>query len=189
MLDLLLAWENRGALQDAVIVILCLVAIFQGGGPERAAIAIWVLCFEAPSLIYREWMGSGVRLAGFDPFLAAKDFVAGALWVTVALYANRNYTLWIAGTQLLAIGAHLARGLIESVSPTGFLFLVVAPGWFQLVFMSIGFTRHILRKRKYGSYRDWRMVRKPLDFDALAEGVGLDAAVEVESSPKREDKS
>ncbi|MEM6475158.1 MAG: hypothetical protein AAF687_03230 [Pseudomonadota bacterium] len=165
----LLAWDYRGVIQDILIVALIVVAIVSGGAPERAAIAIWCVCFELPTLVYRDIIGLDFRLTGVDTFLAAKDIAAGMLWVALALYANRNYPLWIAGVQLLAIGAHMAQGLIDSISPVGFMVLVVAPGWLQLCAMGIGFTRHILRKRKYGQYRDWRIVRKPPDFGPIAQ--------------------
>lgn len=170
MFDLLLASDFRGDLQDALVVILCGVALFCGSTPERAAIAVWVFCFELPSLIYRDWLGLSVTLNEFDFFLASKDVVAGACWIALALYANRNYTLWIAGIQLLAIGSHVARGLVESISPIGFVSLVVAPGWMVLIIMSIGFTRHILRKREFGTYRDWRIVQKTVPSPPLKPG-------------------
>lgn len=174
MLELLLASDTRSLIQDILIVMLSVVAIIWGAAPERASIAIWVVCIELPTIVYRDWFGMGVSLDQIDLYLAAKDFAAGGLWILVALYANRNYTLWIAGAQLLAIGSHVARGLVESISEIGYIFLVIAPGWIVLTMMVIGFTRHIVRKRKYGRYRDWRTIRKEIDFAAIDEVSNLD---------------
>ena len=159
MTDLLHAWEIRSLVQDILVISLLLAAFLFGAWPERAAIATWWISFEIPGLIYRDLLGIEVLVTGLDPFLVSKDVAAGVLWISLALYANRNYTLWIAGVQLLAIGAHVARGLVESISPIGFVFLVVAPGWLQLIFMIIGFTRHYLRSKEYGKYREWRISR------------------------------
>ena len=167
MLDLLLASDTRSFVQDWLVVILILVALIWGAAPERAAITIWVICIELPTIVYRVWLGADVSLDGLDLYLAAKDFAAGLLWIALALYANRNYALWIAGTQLLAMGSHVARGLVEAISPIGYAFLVVAPGWIILIIMAVGFTRHGLRRRKYGPYRDWRIVRKAPDFGTI----------------------
>ena len=188
MTEILLASDTRAWFQDVLVYGLCVIAILWGAGPERAAIAIWWTCLELPDLAYRYVLGMDVLLTGVDGYLAAKDLAAGLLWIVLALYANRNYTLWIAGTQLLAMGSHVARGLVESISPIAYIFMVVAPGWIQLALMVVGFSRHILRRRKYGVYRDWRVIKKPLDFEALAQGTGLSSAVEVERTAKQENE-
>ena len=156
MIELLQASDLRSLVQHCVVIALCVTAFVWGGGPERAAIATWCICFELAPFVYIDLLDLPVLLSGFSPFHATKEICAGLLWMAVALYANRNYTLWIAGVQLLAIGANVAQLMTDAISPIGFLFLIILPGWFQLLFMSIGFARHIRRKRKYGPYRDWR---------------------------------
>ena len=156
MIELLLASDARAWAQDILVLILCLTALVWGAGPERAVIGIWVFCVELPKFIYRDWLGYNVLVDQVDMYLAAKDVAAGLLWVVLALYANRNYPLWIAGVQLLAVGAHVARGLLEAIAPISYAFLIVAPGWIILVMMAIGFTRHIMRERRFGPYRSWR---------------------------------
>lgn len=161
MLELLLASDTRALAQDFLVLLLCVVAFLRGAGPERAAIAVWVICVEIPKLIYRDLLGYDVQVDQVDIYLALKDAAAAILWVFLALYANRNYPLWIAGVQLLAVGAHVARGLLEAIAPISYAVLIVAPGWIVLLIMTLGFTRHILRTRKFGKYRDWRISRRP----------------------------
>ena len=156
MIELLLASETRTWAQDGLILGLCVAAFVWGRLPERAAIAIWIVCLELSDLIYRDLFGYQILVDQVDMYLAAKDVAAGLLWVVLALYANRNYPLWIAGVQLLAVGAHVARGLLEAIAPISYAFLIVAPGWIILVMMAIGFTRHIMRERRFGPYRSWR---------------------------------
>ncbi len=155
----LLASDYRSDIQDVLAFVLILVAFIWGGWPERAVAATWLICFEVAVRVKSYFWEDSRQLLEVDVFLASTDIVAGVFWIGIALYANRNYTLWIAAMQILAMSAHVARGLAESISPIGYTVMVVAPGWFQLIFLGIGLTRHILRKRKYGPYRDWRTVK------------------------------
>ena len=157
----LLASEYRTVIQDVLAFAICGAALVWGGAPERIVALTWLVLFEFATKLYRGLFGAdGYQLMGVDWFLATGDLLAGAIWLTVALYANRNYTLWIAGLQLLAVIAHLARSLAEAISPIAYITMVVAPGWLQLFIMALGLARHVLRKRRYGKYRDWRIVRR-----------------------------
>lgn len=169
-MELLFAAESRAFVQDLLVYCLTLLAIFWGSKPERAAISIWWLCIEVPEIIFIEQLGYQISLTGIDPYLASKDLAAAGLWTALALYANRNYTLWIAGIQLVAVGSHLARGIVEAIAPIAYVFLVIVPGWMQLLVMAIGLARHVLRKRQFGSYRDWRIVRGPAGLPPLRPG-------------------
>ena len=152
-----LASDFRGVLQDILVVTICLAAFVWGGGPERAAAVTWVLVFEVPGAIYRSLLDPDTKLTVVDAFSATTDVVAAICWVAIALYANRNYTLWIAAMQVLAVTAHMARGLLEALSPIAHLSMTVAPGYLQLAFLGVGLVRHIRRKQKHGPYRDWRV--------------------------------
>ncbi len=155
----LLASDYRASAQDILAYAICIVALIWGGGPERAVAVSWLILFEFAIGLYRNVLGAEYRLTEVDLFLASTDILAAIVWIAVALYANRNYPMWIAGMQLLAMTAHVARGLVEAISPIAYIAMVIAPGWVQLVIFGIGLTRHILRKRKHGPYRDWRIVR------------------------------
>lgn len=159
MTELLLS-DTRAHLQDIVAWAICLAALVWGAGPERAVALVWLVLFELVSNAYRSITGADIRVDDIDPFSAMIDACAVICWVAIALYANRNYTLWIAAMQLLAVTAHLARGLVEAIAPLGYIIMVAVPGWVQLFLLGAGLTRHILRKRQHGQYRDWRR-RKP----------------------------
>ncbi len=167
----LLASEYRAITQDILAWSICSAALLWGGGPERAVAVTWLVLFEVTGWIYNLVLGAGVLLTDVDYFLATIDVLAAAIWITIALYANRNYTLWIAGMQVLAMTAHLARGLAETISPIAYITMVVAPGWFQLIFLAIGLIRHISRKRRFGEYRDWRLVMPPRLVSLLGRGL------------------
>ena len=153
----LLASDYRSLAQDLLAITICVAAMIWGGWPERAVAVTWMVVFEFGRFLYRDVLGvSTVQLLGVDSFLISADLIAGIAWITIALYANRNYTLWIAGLQILAIFAHLARFMSDQVAPLTYLVMIVAPGWLQLSVLGVGLVRHIKRKRIYGPYRDWR---------------------------------
>ena len=124
--------------------------------PERVIAASWLVLFELSSWMYAAVWGTNFQLGTVDLVFAATDVLAGIIWLAVALNANRNYPLFIAAMQILAIAGHLSRGLIEAISPIAYAVMVIAPGWIQLLILGTGVIRHILRKRKFGSYREWR---------------------------------
>jgi hypothetical protein len=152
--------EYRGILQDIVVVALCIAAFIWGGGPEKAVAATWLIVFKLADQV-QDWIfGGSVQLSGVDWFVASADVIAGLLFVWIALYANRNYTLWIAGMQILAVTAHLARSLADLISPIAYAVMFIAPGWIQLFLLVVGIARHVRRRNKHGKYRDWR-ISKP----------------------------
>lgn len=159
--------EYRTNIQDVLVFIVCAGALIWGGGPERAVAATWLIVFELAGAIQDWFFGKSVQLAGVDWFFASADAVAGLIFILIALYANRNYTLWIAGMQVLAIMAHLARSLADLISPITYAVMFVAPGWFQLMLLGVGLARHIQRRRKYGTYRDWRISKPAIGLTAV----------------------
>lgn len=158
--------EVRIAVQVVLAWTVCLAALLWGGGPERAVASTWLIIFEIGLRFLPDWFGVSFGYANveFWPFIG--DLSAAAILVFVALIANRNYTLGIAAMQLLAMTAHFARSLTETIAPIAYLVMTVVPGWSQLFLLGFGLSRHILRKRKYGEYRDWRK-GKP-DLSAIA---------------------
>ena len=186
MLELLF-WDYRPYLQDALVIVLAISALLFGGGPERAAIATWLIVFELGEYLSAAVFGMPRVFESIDIAAATREVIAGMCWIAIALYANRSYTLWIAAFQILAICSHLARGLVEAISPLGYAVTTVAPGWFQLLVMAFGLGFHIRRKRKFGAYRDWRFSRfskrdrsdqeravLPADIDELTAAIASD---------------
>ncbi len=155
MIDLLLS-DYRVLAQDLLAFALIGLAFVWGGGPERVVAATWLIIFELGGRLNDLVFGEGLKLTDVDLYWASADLIAGILWFAVALYANRSYTLWIAAMQLLAMTAHLVRGLVESISPIAYVTMVIAPGWVQLFLLAGGLSFHIRRKRAHGPYRDWR---------------------------------
>lgn len=180
--------DLRGLTQNVLVVLICGSALIWGAAPERAVALVWLVIFELAAFVYRSVLGNDtVQLMGADIFLVLVDIIAGVLWVGIALYANHNYTLWIAGLQLLVVCAHLARGLSDLISPLAYVVMLVGPGWVQLILLAIGLFRHMRRKRIYGPYRDWRISRSPAHFERVSAKAGISNSWEPNWAPSWRD--
>lgn len=129
-----------------------------GGSPERWLISIFLATMVLP--VYLVWwlgVGAALEVGPYAPYVLLLDIFAAALFIGVALNANRNYPLWMAGFQLVAVGADLVQALVDSVSPFAVAILVIGPSYCQLALLLAGFVRHVLRQRRFGQYREWRV--------------------------------
>lgn len=128
-----------------------------GGSPERWLIAVFLATMVVPVYLAR-WFdaGTAIEIGPYADYVMLLDMIAGVLFVGIALKANRNYPLWIAGFQLVAVGTHLVRGVVDGIVPFAVAILVIGPAYCQLVLIGGGFVRHVLRARRFGPYRDWR---------------------------------
>ncbi|WP_051221094.1 hypothetical protein [Erythrobacter cryptus] len=128
-----------------------------GAGPERAAGLVFVGLLIVPAMLTRLTGQDIALLFGNLAWLYTLfDIVAAAAFIAIALKANRSYTLWLAGFQLVALSAHVVRGLVDAVSPLAYAILAIGPSYGQLLVLAGGLLFHCLRLRRYGPYRDWR---------------------------------
>ncbi len=151
--------EYRVLAQHIASVLLALAIWRRGAAPERWLIGLFIATMVAPVYVFRVLGLGNLNIGEYAWVTVSLDVVALVAFVLVALNANRNYPLWIAGFQLVAIGAHAARGLIDSVSLLAFLLLSAGPAYCQLVLIFGGFVRHVRRQQRFGPYRDWRTTR------------------------------
>lgn len=151
--------EYRSDVQHIASVFLALAIWRWGGGPERWLIGLFIATMVAPFYLFKLF---GLGNVAFGPYYwlwICIDGVAIVAFVAVALNANRNYPLWVAAFQLVAIGAHAVRGMADAVSPFAYLVLSTGPSYCQLLLIFGGFLRHVQRERRFGPYREWRLAR------------------------------
>lgn len=158
MSDLFEIFNTYRSLAQHIASLLLAAAIWRwGGGPERWMIGIFLATMVLP--IYVVW-SLGLQLVEtgpYAPLVFMVDAIAAALYLAIALHANRNYPLWVAGFQLVAIVAHMVKAMIDTISPLAFAILVIGPSYGQLLVIFGGFVRHVLRERRFGPYREWRL--------------------------------
>lgn len=148
--------EYRTDSQHIASVILALAIWRWGAGPERWLIALFMATMVAP---YYMFALLDLGTSTFGPFAwiyITIDLFAGFAFVAVALQANRNYPGWIAGFQLVAIGANAVKGMVDAVSPLAYMVMAIGPSYCQLLLILAGFVRHFVRQRRFGPYRTWR---------------------------------
>jgi len=153
--------EYRVEAQHIASVLLALAIWRRGASPERWLIGLFLATMVVPTYLFPA-LGLGHLNFGPNAWIwVAIDVVAGFAFVTIALNANRNYPLWIAGLQLVAIGAHASRELVDGISPFAYAILAIGPSYGQLLVIFVGFLRHTRRVSRFGAYRDWRFARRP----------------------------
>lgn len=147
----------RVTAQHAVAFLLAAAIWRWGGGPERWLIGTFLATMVVP--VYGVWwLGLGAAEVGpYAPVLFLIELIAAALFVAIALHANRNYPLWIAGFQLVAVVTHIVQSMVDTVSPLAIAFLIIGPSYGQLLVLLGGFVRHRERERRVGPYREWRL--------------------------------
>lgn len=146
----------RVAAQHVLAFLLAGAALRWGGAPERWLTLSYLATMVLP--IYLFWWLFPTRPSD-EPFVMAYlllDMIAALLFIGIALKANRNYSLWIAGFQLVALGAHAVKLIEVGVSPLALTILITGPSYCQVLLLLIGMSRHMLRERRYGEYRAWR---------------------------------
>lgn len=149
--------DYRAEAQHIASALLALAIWRRGAGPERWLIAVFIATMVAPFYLFRL---AGLGSIAFGPFAwiyVGLDLAAAAAFVAIALNANRNYPLWIAAFQCVALGAHAVRELVGSVSPLAYVILASGPSYCQLLLIFTGFVRHVRRERQFGPYREWRL--------------------------------
>ncbi|MBU7580537.1 MAG: hypothetical protein KAF27_08700 [Porphyrobacter sp.] len=159
LLDFLNAY--RAPAQHIASLLLLAMAWRWGGGPERWLTTTFVGTMVLPVYLTRWLTDAPLGVSPFSGYYTMIDVVAAGLFVGVALNANRNYPLWVAGFQIVALGAHMVHAIPNSASPLGIAILVIGPSYCQLLLLGTGFIRHVQRQRRFGPYREWR-VSSPL---------------------------
>jgi hypothetical protein len=148
--------------QHIASVLLALAIWRWGASPERWLIGLFIATMVVPVHVFTALGMGNVAFGPFAWLWIGIDLFAAAAFIAIALRANRNYPLWVAGFQLVAIGAHAAHGLIDAVSPFAYVMLSTGPSYCQLALIFCGFVRHVRRTRRFGAYRDWRILRPPM---------------------------
>lgn len=158
MQELLELFNAYRAPAQHLVSLLLAVAIWRwGGAPERWLISVFLATMVVP-IYLAKWLGfDAFEIGPTALYVVVMDLIAAALFTSVAINANRNYPLLIAGFQLVAVGAHLVRSMVDSVSPLAVAILVIGPSYCQLLLLIGGFVRHTERQRRFGPYRDWRL--------------------------------
>lgn len=147
--------DIRYWLQIAVLVALALAAWRWGAGPERAlaGLLVGMSIFDAANHALFEVSSSFMTV---DAGHVLIDLAALAASLAVAINANRMYPLWFAAFQLIAVFAHIARGLADETAGLAYQIMFIGPSYCQIIIMALAIRSHRRRVRQNGPYRSWR---------------------------------
>jgi len=149
--------EYRVPAQHLVAFLLAGAIWRRGGDPERWLIGTFIVTMVIPIWVLTWLFSAESARQTVTQIRLLIDVVAAALFIAIALKANRNYPLWVAGFQLVALGSYLVSLVAVGVSPLALVILNVGPSYCQPLVLIGGFIRHQRRERRFGPYRDWRI--------------------------------
>lgn len=152
MIDL---WQAKDELQLAILGATIALGFWRGAGPERACAGTYLAMWLTDRLYHRVFDKVEV-LGGADIGHIVIDALSALSLVCVALYANRNYTLWLASMQLVALLSHFLRIISTGIDPTAYALLMASPMYLAVLIFAGGMIRHLLRQQRHGPYRSWR---------------------------------
>jgi hypothetical protein len=157
---LVFLWHNRQAIQLGILGTCIFVAFWRGAGPERWIAGIFVMMFVLDRL-YHFQFGPGHIFLGADLGHMLIDGAATALFVWIALSANRVYPIWVAGFQLMATVSHIVRAISPAIAGYAYTVLMIFPSHLQTAAFGLGVCLHIRREIRHGPYRSWRVSSPP----------------------------
>ncbi len=142
------------------LALLILAALRWGAGPERMCMAAMVL-MNVGDRAYHAFLGRGTIYASVDIGHLFIDLAAAAIFVGVALRANRVYPLWLSAFQLVSVVSHFAREVNGTFATFAYALMNYGPYYAILAILSGGIWCHARRRRRYGPYPSWRRSSNP----------------------------
>ncbi|WP_226660573.1 hypothetical protein [Alteriqipengyuania lutimaris] len=140
--------------QAILLFAVALLALARGGGPERFVAAVLSTWFLG-NAIARRLFGTSSYVS-FEGWVFLTDLIAFAIFMGLALRANRYWTLWVASAQLLAVVGHLLGGLGLTEHPLVYSIFVRLPFWLQIFLLCLG---TLGARASNGRPKPWKPVR------------------------------
>lgn len=123
-----------------LMALCCGYALLRGGAPERVAAGLQVGAFAFTILVHRLFEGAAFQVTSVGT--AVIDLVLLMALIVLAWRSTRFWPLWIAGWQLAAIVAHLAKLLDPAMIPAGYAIQAQIWAYPMLVATAAGAWRH-----------------------------------------------
>ena len=131
-----------------------------GAAPERICVAtLFAVTFGDP--VYHILVERAPVYGSVDIGHLVIDVGVAAVFVAVALRANRVYPLWLAAFQLVSVLSHFAREEIASFPKLAYGLMSYGPFYIILLIMRGGLAFHARRTKYLGRYRSWRSSSSP----------------------------
>lgn len=138
----------------SVLIATAVYALARGGAPERASALLQLGAFAADELVHRLVDGRAYTVLAAGSALV--DVALLLALVVLASKCTRHWPLWVAGWQLAAIVAHLAKLLDPSMQATGYAIQLQIWAYPMLVATAVGTWRYRSRRSAGLVEPDWK---------------------------------
>ena len=149
-------WNNRGVLWPAFLAVLALIVLWRGAAPERLVLGVFISMIALDRL-YHLIAHSGAHFQNVDIGHLTIDLLGAVALLVIALYANRQYPLWLSALQFIAVISHIIRAISPEVDKGAYSIFMVAPSYLQILVFTLGLSVHLRYQQKHGPYRSWRL--------------------------------
>lgn len=130
------------------LIVISIFAMVKGGAPERC-VAIVLLGMAVSDRIYHAVLGSVGQMVTLDVGHLVIDICSFAALVTIALKANRIWTLLAASTQMLSLMAHLPRYLDLEMHGLVYAVMTRAPSYLLIALLAIGTWKQMQKRVQF----------------------------------------
>ncbi|UKK85218.1 hypothetical protein L7H23_03645 [Sphingopyxis sp. BSN-002] len=142
-------------------MLLLIVAAWRwGAAPERLCVAV-IVFMNLGDRLYHAVIDRGTIYASVDLGHLFIDVTAAAVFIGVALSANRVYPLWLSAFQLVSVISHFAREVDAKLVKSAYGLMTYGPFYFILLILAGGIWMHARRVKRYGPYPPWRTSSSP----------------------------
>lgn len=149
-----------GDIQIVLLLTVFAAAVRWAGWPERAA-ALVALGSHALDRYYHWGIGGQGSYQQVDLGHLAIDIYLLAGLLAIALRADRQWTLWAAGAQIVALLSHPVRLVSGEVAELAYAVMIRAPSWLQIALLYAGVAFVALRRRRQAQRSAPRWRRSP----------------------------
>lgn len=153
-------WTVRADFQHIYAVILCIAVFRWGASPERILMGTFMGMLVLDQTYHALAHGS-IFWHQLNLGHLILDCLLFAIFVPVALRANRVYPLWIGGAQIISLSAHVYRLSLTEINRFAYDVMSVMPSYIQLTALTLGLAFHMWRRKKLGNYPSWRSSFSP----------------------------
>lgn len=150
-----------------VYFLLCLALLayawLRGGGPEKAAAALWLIAFLATVFSYSA-MSSRFYSLEIGPFIV--DLLTLAALIILMLHADRYWPTALVGLHLVGTAGHFVKLMAPDTIRLAYAIMSAFLAYPILAVIAIGVHRHQLRLTRNGNDNawlvSWRSPRRPV---------------------------
>jgi hypothetical protein len=127
-------------------------ALLRGGGPEKAVATILVVGSLATGFVVSDMAH---RFTTVEIGIFAVDIVALIALLTVALFAERYWPLWVVALHTVGIAAHAVRLIEPGIIRWAYAFAIAFWSYPMLLLIIVGTWRHQQRLARFGADKSW----------------------------------